>query len=368
MKKSLIALAALSAFATAAQAQSSVSVYGILDAGYSASDADVLRYVGSSNSYTKDSRESSGVTGVGSESTSRLGFRGTEDLGGGLKANFLFETGLNPATSTITAWNNRQAFVGLEGGFGRVDVGTIYSPFHGIAATFNPNTLPNVAGDAMYVVGAVNTSLDKVGITAANGTTVASNADTAAKIVALTNSALTAGSNASPHANVLALVNQSIGANATADLNARLALANTTSYTVRNNNTISYLSPAFNGLTVAAQVTGENSVKTEGRNDATTSGNNVAIRYASGPLAIAAAMASKEAVRKWLPTSQVLKVQASWWQAFLSLLERVARFQMLPTPTNQNRIQPPAKDLRLAKLLPRLQGNSGPKFFGLKQP
>jgi predicted porin len=296
MKKSLIALAALSAFATAAQAQSSVTVYGIMDVGYSSSDADVLRFVGSTNTYTKDKLSADSVTGLGLESTSRLGFRGTEDLGGGLKANFLFETGLNPAASTITAWNNRQSFVGLEGGFGRVDVGTIYSPLHGIAATFNPNTLPNVAGDAMYVIGAVNTTLDKVGITAANGAHAAGAIDTAAELAALTtlNGAITY-SNATPSTEVIALVNQAIGANATATLNARLALANTTSYTVRNNNTISYLSPTFNGLTVAAQITGENSVKTEGRSETTTSGNNVAIRYASGPIAFAAAMANSKA-------------------------------------------------------------------------
>ncbi len=78
MKKSLIALAALATVATAAQAQSSVSVYGIIDSGYlrfkSDNDAGAIQQVAS-----------------GALSTSRLGFKGTEDLGGGLKANFTLE-------------------------------------------------------------------------------------------------------------------------------------------------------------------------------------------------------------------------------------------------------------------------------------
>ena len=71
MKKSLIALAVLGSVAGVAQAQSSVSVYGIADA--------VLH---------KDKDASAALTS-GGVSGSRLGFKGTEDLGGGLKANFL---------------------------------------------------------------------------------------------------------------------------------------------------------------------------------------------------------------------------------------------------------------------------------------
>jgi predicted porin len=155
--------------AGAAQAQSSVTIYGILDAGYTAKDATSLKYTASSNSISQVKTDTNGVTGVGSESTSRLGFRGTEDLGGGLKANFVFETQLNPAESTITAWNNRQAFVGLSGGFGSLNVGTVYRPHHLISAGFSASTLPNVVGDVMYVIGGTNTTLDKVGITGANG-------------------------------------------------------------------------------------------------------------------------------------------------------------------------------------------------------
>ncbi len=84
MKKSLIALAALSAIAGSAVAQSSVTVYGVLDAGYSDTSKTV--------SGTKNSQEALSFNNF---TSSRFGVRGTEDLGGGLKANFVIETGIS---------------------------------------------------------------------------------------------------------------------------------------------------------------------------------------------------------------------------------------------------------------------------------
>jgi predicted porin len=79
MKKSLLALAVLATAAGGASAQSSVTIYGKVDLGL------VLDSGGAAG---KSVRVSSGVTGG-----SRLGFKGVEDLGGGLKAAFQFETG-----------------------------------------------------------------------------------------------------------------------------------------------------------------------------------------------------------------------------------------------------------------------------------
>jgi general bacterial porin, GBP family len=76
MKKSLFALAALTAFAGAAQAQSSVTLYGILDTG-----------VAYNNNASTAGSSTAAVDGI--LNTSRWGFKGTEDLGGGLKANFV---------------------------------------------------------------------------------------------------------------------------------------------------------------------------------------------------------------------------------------------------------------------------------------
>eukprot|EP01036_Dinobryon_divergens_P006113 gene6113-8108_t len=91
MKKSLIALAAVAAV-SAASAQSSVTLYGLVDIGY-----------GSHSTTTRDGTgviKSGGIMD-GANAGSRIGFRGTEDLGGGLKANFVVEQGISPTTGEL---------------------------------------------------------------------------------------------------------------------------------------------------------------------------------------------------------------------------------------------------------------------------
>jgi len=119
MKKSLLALAVLGSFAAVAHAQTSVTIYGIIDTGVVyQSKAGVNR--GSQTGM------SSGLF-----SGSRLGFKGSEDLGGGLKANFQLESGFNSDTGALngqdTASSNnlfrRTSTVGLSGGFGAVNLG-----------------------------------------------------------------------------------------------------------------------------------------------------------------------------------------------------------------------------------------------------
>jgi predicted porin len=104
MKKSLIALAALSAFATAAQAQSSVTVYGVVDMGYGSKDY-------SNNNYTAGANGTVQQVQGGALSSQRLGFRGTEDLGGGLTANFVMESTAGADTNLS---NGREYRVGLS--------------------------------------------------------------------------------------------------------------------------------------------------------------------------------------------------------------------------------------------------------------
>jgi predicted porin len=121
MKKSLFALAAVTAFAGAAQAQSSVTVYGILDVGYTGGN---IRSAPSSGvTKTTVNRISNNM-----ESGSRVGLRGTEDLGGGTSAQFVFEVNINPAGSQgdfAGFGTMRQAYVGLtQKGLGNTRVGT----------------------------------------------------------------------------------------------------------------------------------------------------------------------------------------------------------------------------------------------------
>ncbi len=114
MKKTLIALAAL-ASTGAAMAQSSVTLYGVVDVGF-----------------TSVNNSGAGIDNTGlsasNMTTSRLGFRGTEDLGGGLKANFQVDTRLSSDPPQGSFLGDRGAWVGLSGGFGEVRLGREYNP------------------------------------------------------------------------------------------------------------------------------------------------------------------------------------------------------------------------------------------------
>jgi predicted porin len=161
MKKSLFAIAAATAFAGAAQAQSSVSVYGIFDGGFSHSKTDETN-----SSNTKLGAQSGGFSG-GESSSSRIGFRGTEDLGKGLTANFNLELGFNAGSGEVTTATSsntanttgatqgsdtgiRTAIVGLGSKeFGTIQIGRQLTGIHSIVAgdVWGGN---NMAGDMTY--------------------------------------------------------------------------------------------------------------------------------------------------------------------------------------------------------------------------
>ncbi|WP_418648224.1 porin [Thauera butanivorans] len=114
MQKKLIALAIAGLVSAPAFAQSNVTIYGVADA-----------YVGFGKHGENDFR---GV-GSGALSGSRVGFRGTEDLGNGLKAVFVLEQGFNIDTGEeMGSGYQRQALVGLAGSFGTVALGRQYAP------------------------------------------------------------------------------------------------------------------------------------------------------------------------------------------------------------------------------------------------
>lgn len=124
MKKTLLAAAALLAVTGSAFAQSSVTLYGLVDLSLESVKGD------------------SSITRLSSDryNSSRLGFRGIEDLGGGLKAKFILESGLNAdtgvagsGTGTSARFFSRAAWVGLEGGFGEVRLGRQDSTIGAIA-------------------------------------------------------------------------------------------------------------------------------------------------------------------------------------------------------------------------------------------
>jgi predicted porin len=136
MKKSLLALAALTAFAGAASAQSSVTLFGIVDLNLRNQDNG-----------SAGSRKTMSTDGMNS---SRLGFRGVEDLGGGMKAGFWIEGGLaadvgnqgggNGIPGAAAAMWNRRATVSLNIGPSEIRLGRDYTP------TFWSNTAYDVFG------------------------------------------------------------------------------------------------------------------------------------------------------------------------------------------------------------------------------
>jgi predicted porin len=144
MNKTHIAAAALALLAaTGAQAQSSVQIYGIIDAGIE----HVTNVDAAGRSLTRMPNLSAGSF------PSRIGFRGTEDLGGGLKAIFTLENGFGPDSGTINQGGRlfgRQAWVGVSGSWGQVTLGRNYSML------FNSFFDVDVIGPAQFGIGSID--------------------------------------------------------------------------------------------------------------------------------------------------------------------------------------------------------------------
>jgi predicted porin len=123
MKKSLLALAVLGAFAGAAQAQTNVTIYGQLDVGLTKSTGS--------------------TTAENAGDNNKLGFKGTEDLGGGLAALFQAEIRFDPNTGKTEGGGTRPLFqgssvVGLTGGFGTLRLGRALTAMQSAMPAFDP--------------------------------------------------------------------------------------------------------------------------------------------------------------------------------------------------------------------------------------
>jgi predicted porin len=148
MKKSLVALAVLGAFAGIASAQSSVTLFGVLDVNAR---------------YAKNGDKSVSSLSTDGLNSSRFGFRGVEDLGGGLRAGFWLEAGINPDTGTtnITAAGvsttsklfNRRSTVSLMSGFGELRLGRDYVPAFWNLTNFDPFGTNGVGGFTNIITG-----------------------------------------------------------------------------------------------------------------------------------------------------------------------------------------------------------------------
>lgn len=146
---SLIAITAL-AFAGAASAQSSVTLYGVADMALAKVTGKSLRLAGAAPL---------------TNGSSRIGFRGTEDLGGGLKASFNFEAQVNPETGAASdPFFGRAANLTLSGGFGSVLLGRTLSP------SFRAVTAWELTGAANY--NPVSSQFSYVGVNSRNNSQI----------------------------------------------------------------------------------------------------------------------------------------------------------------------------------------------------
>lgn len=144
----LFTLGALAAAASAASAQSTVTLYGIVDAG-----VEHLTNVGAGGDGLTRMPNLTGSV------PSRLGFRGSEDLGGGLRAVFSLETGFSPDSGVLNQGGRmfgRQATVGLQSSWGTFTVGrqnTMYTFVLMDADILGPNIYGSSSLDP-YIAGA----------------------------------------------------------------------------------------------------------------------------------------------------------------------------------------------------------------------
>ena len=149
MKKLIAALCALAAAGTAA-AQSSVTMFGVVDAGFS-------YYSVKSRSWgatlPRETTQSQKVLSSSGYNSSRFGFRGTEDLGGGLAASFWLEAPIaNDSGASAIANFGRRSTVSLSGPFGELRLGRDYTASFWNDAVFDPFGVNGVGTNLIAVV------------------------------------------------------------------------------------------------------------------------------------------------------------------------------------------------------------------------
>lgn len=147
MKRSLSALAVLGSFAGLASAQSSVTIFGIIDAA--------------ARNVTNESVGSVQSLVTGANNTGRFGVRGQEDLGGGLRASFWLESDLGvdsgQAGNENGFWNRRSTVSLSHVKWGEIRLGRDYTPTHHATCAFDAFNCVGVAG--IYTLRAAQTSV-----------------------------------------------------------------------------------------------------------------------------------------------------------------------------------------------------------------
>jgi predicted porin len=243
MQKKIIALAVAGLMSGAAFAQSNVTIYGVADATF-----DFIRASGS----TVSANSNVNLKRVATNS-SLIGFKGSEDLGGGMKALFQFESSVGfDAAGAFAA--NRDSYVGLSSGFGTVLLGNLTGPTRAFGAAVDVNAGATGIGANTALIGKLGNLL-----TGTLNTATVSGAATGQV------TGVAAGARSATYASA---------------------------YDNRFQNAIAYVSPTFGGLTAIAGY-----VANEGKNDGPAgtfsdpSAFDLGLKYANGPILVGLAYA-----------------------------------------------------------------------------
>jgi predicted porin len=222
MQKKLIALA-IAGLSGAAFAQSNVTIYGVADATF-----DIINVSGGSAALSGNTPNFTRVSTNGS----RLGFKGTENLGNGLSALFEFESNAN-FDSGGALGTSRDSFVGLSGDFGKVILGNLSTPTRAFSALLDVNAGNDGIGTNYALLGKLGGAL------AYRGTGAASRSATSASL-----------------------------------------------FDTRFTNSIAYITPSFSGLqATVAYVANENKTDTAGAK-LNTSAYDLGLNYNNGPILV----------------------------------------------------------------------------------
>ena len=241
MQKKLIALAVAGLVAAPVFAQYNVTIYGVADATF-----DVINASGGSDWNTKtnryvDTNKNDGSFNRITTNSSLIGFKGSEDLGNGLKAVFQFESAVGfDNLGGLAA--NRDSYVGVAGGFGTVIAGNITGPTRLVGATVDVNSGATGIGANSGLLGKLDNALGaRVDTTVSTG--VAGNS----------------------------------GARSSTNAGA---------FDTRLTNAIAYVSPSFSGLTfIGGYVANENKINSLGAaSGANSSAFDLGLTYGNGPI------------------------------------------------------------------------------------
>ncbi|WP_398312554.1 porin [Zoogloea sp.] len=229
MQKKLIALAVAGLASTGAFAQANVTVYGVADASF-----DVVKISGDANN------ELGNMTRV-STNSSLIGFKGAEALGNGLTAVFQYESAVGFDNAGALG-ANRDSYVGLAGGFGTVVLGNLTGPTRALGAALDVNAGATGIGANSALLGKLGNNL--LGSIDGNSTYSA------------------AGNPACGRSSVC-----------------------TSIFDTRWKNAIAYVSPSFAGLNATVAYVANENKTFNGQGPAlNTSGYDVGLKYANGPV------------------------------------------------------------------------------------